>query len=189
LLVFWALLTLGGLRLAIAGAVLFVVLDAARRWRGGHAFTRVWLLSNALTVVFGTVDLIATTPFLLATQSVVTNLATGLAFIVGARGPKSMIQEVAEQGRGEPFPDRADIGRFFRWFTLVWAAYFLLKAGFYLWLAQELSLERAMAVRSVVGSASLVLLIAASFSQGRRLFLLCQRLGLLPKQDSSGRGA
>ena len=38
----------------------------------------------------------------------------------------------------------------------------------------------AIAVRSVVGSASLGLMVVLSFTQGRRLFLLCQRMGLLP---------
>jgi intracellular septation protein A len=183
LLVFWILIPLGGLRLAIAGAVVVVLLEAVRRWRGGHPFTRVWLLASTLMVVCGAIDLAATRPFLLVYESVVTNLVTALAFIVGARGPRSMIQELAEQQNGEPFPDRADLRQFFRLFTLAWAVYFLVKAAFYLWLARTLSFEQAMVVRSVVGPVSLALLATLSFSQGRRLFLLCQRLGLLPKHD------
>ena len=40
------------------------------------------------------------------------------------------------------------------------------------------------AIRSVVGSVTLGLMIALSVTQGRRLFFLCRRLGLLPKPDA-----
>ena len=43
----------------------------------------------------------------------------------------------------------------------------------------------AMALRSVVGSASFGLMILVSATQGRRLFFLCRRLGLLPKPPGS----
>ena len=41
----------------------------------------------------------------------------------------------------------------------------------------------AMALRSVIGGISLVLMIATSVTQGRRLFFPCRRLGLLPKPE------
>ena len=178
LIVFWLLLAAVGVTWAIAGAVAFTVLDGLRRWHGSLGFPRVWLLTGALTVVFGAIDLAATSPFMFSYEAVITNAATGLAFIVGAGGRKSIVQELAEQ-RAAAFPDRADVRRFFRIFTLLWAAYFFVKAGLYFWLAQALPLTQAMAVRSVAGPLSLVLLTAFSFTQGRRLFVLCKRLGLL----------
>jgi hypothetical protein len=42
-------------------------------------------------------------------------------------------------------------------------------------------LLQAVAVRSLIGSISLGLMIAVSATQGRRLFFLCRRLGLLPR--------
>jgi hypothetical protein len=113
-------------------------------------------------------------------EAVVTNVAVGLAFVVGALGEKPILQEVAES-RGESFPLTAEVVGFFRLFTLVWAAYFLLKAAFFLWAALTLPMLEAMALRSLVGGLTLGVMIAVSATQGRRLFFLCRRLGLLPK--------
>ena len=43
----------------------------------------------------------------------------------------------------------------------------------------------AMALRSAIGGVSLGLTIAVNMTQGRRLFFLCRRLGLLPKPEPS----
>jgi len=168
-----------GLKVAIAGTLGFIVVDAARRiWRQ-IPVTRIYLLSSSLAVVFGSIDLYSQTPFMLRYEAVITNVATGIVFVAGARGAKPMLQEIAEQRSG-PFPDRADIRHFFRLFTLFWAGYFFAKAGAYLWLGAVLPLGRAMLVRSVVGSVSLGIMLVISITQGRRLFFLCRRLGLLP---------
>jgi hypothetical protein len=47
----------------------------------------------------------------------------------------------------------------------------------------------AMALRSVAGSISLGLMIVVSVTQGRRLFFLSRRLGLLPKPEPPSQGA
>ena len=67
-------------------------------------------------------------------EAVITNAATGLAFVAGALGKKPIIQEVAEQ-RGQTFVATEEVRGFFRLFTLVWAAYFVVKAIVYLWMA------------------------------------------------------
>ena len=184
LVVFWALALTLGVKPAIAGSILFILVDAAwRRWKG-LAFTRLYLLVSALTLVFGAIDLASASPFMLKYEAAITNVATGAAFVAGAMGAKPIIQEVAEQG-GESLPATAEIRAFFRLFTLVWAAYFFLKAAFYVWIVWTLPLLQAMALRSLVGSLSLGLMIAVSATQGRRLFFLCRRLGLLPRPDAT----
>ncbi len=188
LIVFWTLVATLGVKPAILGSILFIVADAAWRWRRGPAFTRLYLLVSGLTLVFGLIDLASTSPFMLKYEAVITNAATGLAFIAGALGEKPIIQEVAEQ-RGENFVATQEVRAFFRLFTLVWAAYFFLKTGFYLWAVWTLPMLEAMALRSIVGSVSLGLMIVASATQGRRLFFLCRRLGLLPKPDPLAPGA
>lgn len=180
LIIFWVLDLSFGIRVAIAGAVLFIIADSMWRWRRGLAFTRLYLLTATLTVVFGSIDLLAVTPFMLKYEAVITNAFTGVAFVVGARGPRPMLQELAERRQGAPFPNRPDITRFFAIFTLLWAVYFFAKAAAYLAVGATMPLTRAMAVRSVAGGASLALMIVLSVTQGRRLFALCQRLGLLP---------
>ena len=121
-------------------------------------------------------------------EAVVTNAATGLAFVAGALGEKPLIQEVAEQ-RGATFVVTREVTAFFRLFTFAWAAYFFIKAAFYIWIVWELPMLEAMALRSVIGSATLGIMIAVSVTQGRRLFFLCRRLGLLPKSDTPKPGA
>jgi intracellular septation protein A len=188
LIVFWTLAATLGAKPAILGSILFIVADAAWRRRKRLKFTRLYLMTSGLTLVFGLIDLAATSPFMLKYEAVITNVATGLAFVAGALGEKPIIQEVAEQ-RGEKFVATGEVRAFFRLFTLAWAAYFFLKAVFYLWMAVTLPMLEAMALRSVAGSISLGLMIAVSATQGRRLFFLCRRLGLLPKPEEPTEGA
>ena len=178
LLVFWTLVMVVDVKSAIAGAMAFILLDALRLWRGGAGFSRLWLLSSILTAVFGAIDLSSAAPFMLAYEAVFTNAATGLAFLAGMGGDKPMVQVLAEQRSG-PYPADDEIRRFFQIFTLLWAAYFFLKAGLYFWAAWTLPLTEAMGVRTLAGPISLVALTALSVSHGERLFLLCKRLGLL----------
>ena len=188
LIVFWGLTATLGVKPAILGSILFIVADAAWRWRKGLPFTRLYLLTSGLTLVFGLIDLAQTTPFMLKYEAVVTNVATGLAFVVGALGKKPLIQEVAEQ-RGESFVATREITAFFRLFTFAWAAYFFVKGAFYLWIVWTLPMLEAMALRSAIGGVTLGVMIAVSVTQGRRLFFLCRRLGLLPKPDAPSPGA
>lgn len=182
LIAFWLLAATLSAKAAIAGSLVVIIADAIWRRTRGVAFTRLYLLSSGLTLVFGAIDLLSVKPFVLQYESVVTNVATGIAFIVGAYGEKPLIQEAAEQRQGA-FPDTAEVRRFFELFTLFWAAYFFVKAAFYLWTAATMPLIQAMALRSVVGGSSLAVMIVLSVTQGRRLFFLCRRLGLLPAPE------
>jgi intracellular septation protein A len=178
LIVFFVVLYSAGIKAAIAATVAFILLDGAYRWRRKIPVTRIYLLTSALAVVFGGIDLLATNPFMIKYEAVITNVATGIFFAAGARGEKSLIQEVAE--KRNTFPDRADIRQFFRLFTLFWAAYFFVKAAVYLWLGMIFPLEQALALRAVLGGVSLACMFGISIFLGRPLFFLCRWLGLLP---------
>jgi intracellular septation protein A len=188
LIVFWTIATTFGVKPAILASVLFIVADAAWRWLRGLTFTRLYLLVSALTLVFGLIDLASTSPFMLKYEAAISNAATGFVFVAGALGEKPIMQEAAEQ-RGHTFVVTKEIRAFFRLFTLVWAAYFFLKAALFAWMAWTMSMLEAMALRSAIGGVSLGLMIAVSVTQGRRFFFLCRRLGLLPKPDEPARSA
>jgi intracellular septation protein A len=173
-----------GTKVAIAGTLVIVAIDSGWRWCKRVPFTRTYLLFVALTLVFGTIDLLSATPFMLKYEAVISNGVTGAVFVLGALGPKPLIQQVAEQREGRPFT-RDATRIFFRWFTLAWSAYFFLKAAFYFWAAWTMPMAQAVAIRSVVGSLSLGLMLLVSYTQGRRLFFLCQRWGLLPPSPMS----
>jgi intracellular septation protein A len=179
LLVFWALAWLFSVKVAIAGSLIAILVDSSLRIYRRQPFTRLYLIVSSLTLGFGTIDLFVARPFMLVYEAPITNALTGLAFFFGAFGEKPMLQELAEQRPGANIPPTDEVRRFFRLFTLIWAAYFFLKAAGYLYLAATLPLKEALALRSVLGSLSLALMIALSVSQGRRLFLLFRRLGWL----------
>jgi intracellular septation protein A len=181
LIVFSALAAIWGTKAAIGGAVVFIIVDALRRFYGRIPATRLYIFSSILTLLFGAIDLLAVTPFMLKYEAVITNLATGAAFVIGARGAKPMLQELAEKQQNTSFPDGVDVRRFFQIFTLLWAVYFVLKAALYYWLGSVMPLAQAITLRSIVGGASLLVMIYLSTTQGRRLFQLCRRLGLLPQ--------
>jgi intracellular septation protein A len=186
LIVFLGVSAALGVKPAIALSILTVVAESVWRWRRGENFTRLYLLVSGLTLLFGAVDLYAASPFMLKYESVITNIATGAAFVFGAFGDKPMLQEFAEQRAATPFPITAEVRRFFQLFTLAWAVYFLAKAALYAWLGWILPLTEAVALRSLIGGVSLALLIGLSVTQGRRLFFLCRSLGLLPRADGVG---
>ncbi len=181
LIVFWALALGFNTKTAIAGSLLTILVASGLKLYRRQSFTRLYLIVSALTLAFGAVDLCVATPFLLVYEAPITNVLTGAAFVVGAFGEKPMVQELAE--KRADIPQTQEMRRFFRLFTLVWAAYFLLKAAFYLWLAATLPLKEALALRSVLGSLSLGLMIALSVTQGRRLFFLARRLRLLGARE------
>jgi intracellular septation protein A len=179
LIVFYALAWRFNVKIAIAGSLVAILVDSALRLYRRQPFTRIYLIVSALTLGFGTVDLLVERPFLLVYEAPITNVLTGLAFVVGAFGEKPMLQELAERRPGADFPQTEEVRRFFRLFTLIWAAYFFLKAAGYVYLAATLPLKEAIAMRSVLGSLSLAIMTALSVSQGRRLFMLMRRLGWL----------
>ncbi len=104
LVAFWGLTLTFGVKVAIAGALAVILVDGAwRLWRG-RPFTRVYLIVSTLTLGFGAVDLYVATPFLLVYEAPITNLLTGVAFVIGAFGEKPMLQELAEQRPAPSFP-------------------------------------------------------------------------------------
>jgi intracellular septation protein A len=181
LIVFWIALYFFGIKPAIAATIAFILLDALYRWRARKPVTRIYVLTSTLAVAFGAIDLYAADPFMIKYEAVITNTVTGIFFVLGARGEKSIIQEMAE--RRQQFPDRLDVRYFFRLFTLFWAGYFFIKAAVYLWLGMTLPLERALALRVLIGNVSLAAMMALSFLGGRHLFFLCRWLGLLPRVE------
>ena len=138
--------------------------------------------TSGLTLIFGLIDLASTSPFMLKYEAVVTNVATGLAFVAGALGEKPIVQEVAEQ-RGETFVATSEVRAFFRLFTLVWAGYFFLKAAFYVWVVWTLPMLKAMALALRHRERDARPHDRAQRHSGASALFLGRR-GLLPKPDA-----
>jgi intracellular septation protein A len=183
LILFWAVYWPFGIKPAIAAVVVYVIADAIRRRVQHVAFTRLYILVTTLTIVFVAFDLIVATPFMIQYEAVITNFILGGAFVAGSQGARPMLQNMAEDWTGEPFPPRADIRHFFMLFTLLWAFYFVAKAALYLWIALNFPLAQALAIRAAIGIPSLLAMVALS-TQGRYLFLVCRALGWLPPEPA-----
>ncbi len=176
-IVFYVLFATLGLRAAIIGTLVFVPIDAFRRHKLGIGFPRLYILSTAMVLVFGSIDVFSKTPFMLKYEGAVTESIVGTAFLVGSRG-RSIIEELVVQQQPEfRIPHQR---RFFQLITRTWAIYFFCMAGFFLWVGLHSTLIHAVAIRqvsSIVGSMAMALFsFSGSFASG-----LFQRLGLLPR--------
>jgi intracellular septation protein A len=182
LLIFWVLMYTVDLKVAIAVGVVLLLGDAAFRYWRGMPITKLYVLSGGLTVLFGVIDLWAQTPFMLQYEDVITSLVIAVVFAWGARGEKSAIQTMVEQQNPGALDDGPDIRRFFKLFTWLWAAYFVLKAAVYLWLGAILPMDQALTVRPIVGTASLGAMLLLSW-KARSVFDFAERIGLLPATE------
>ena len=177
MIVFYALLATLGLRAAIVGTLLFVPLDAWRRHALGIGFPRLYLLTTAIVLVFGAIDVSARRPFMLRYEGAVTEGIIGIAFWIGARG-RSIIEELVLQQQ----PDLAipNQRRHFQLITRSWSLYFLCMACLYVWIGRNFSLVHAVEIRQVASIAGAMSMALFSFS-GRFAAGLFERLGLMPK--------
>jgi intracellular septation protein A len=170
-------------RAAIAATVVVVVLDFIRhRWLS-IPYSRLSLVAAALTLTFGVIDLFAETPFMLRFEAVLSNALVGLVFIASAFGKKPLIQDFAERQGGVSFEGRADLTTFFR--AMLWAAYFLIKSGLYLYWGLNMPLVDAVERRTLFGTVSLIAMVVISTLFSKFLFRIAGRLGLLPSASDS----
>ncbi len=173
IVVFYALMYTVGLKAAIAGTIVFVAIDAVRRHRAKLGFPKIYVLSTTLVIVFGIIDIVAKTPFMLKWEGVLTNLAVMAFFLFGMRG-RSVFQELAEQQSGQTFTDASTI-RLFKLMTLLWALYFLSKAVFDVYTGLTMPLARALAVRQVVGFVGMGAMVLVTIQAEKFLRFLTHR--------------
>jgi intracellular septation protein A len=173
IVVFYALMYTLGLKAAIGGTMVFVVIDAVRRRVQKLGFPKIYVLSTSLVIVFGLIDIYAKNPFMVRWEGVLTNLAVMSFFLAGARG-RSVFQELAEQQSGQVFTDPHML-RLFRVMTVLWALYFLAKAGFDVWTGLTMPLAKALAVRQVVGLVGMAAMVVVTVRAEKFLHFLTNR--------------
>lgn len=178
LIVYWGIFLLFGIKPAIAATLVFIVVEYVWRVTTHRPFPVLWWFSNGMALVFGVIDLYADSPFMLRYEATVSNLLTAAFFAAGAVGEKPLILQFAQRSpnAGDIPTDRPELMRFFRAFTLLWAAYFVFRAGLFLWIMQNPSLSSALLLRTLAGWGSLALMVLLSMN-GRHVFLACQRIG------------
>jgi intracellular septation protein A len=177
-----------GLKPAIAAAVGLGFVDLVARLVRRAAVPRLYLFSFIVTVVFGAVDLYAATPFVFAYEATVTNLLTAGFFGITLVRGTPLIQEIAEKAMSSDKAGRPDVRAYLRLLTGVWTAYFVAKAFFYAYVGYTYDIDRAVAIRSATGAASLVALLFGERLARKPLFGWLQRRGVLPPAPAPAEG-
>ncbi len=152
LVIFVALEHTVGLLAAIVSSVVtgvvLVALQIAREKRISP-FTAFVAISVA---VFGVLDLKYRTGFFVKLEPALGNTVTGLFFLGTVALGRPVIAELAQKQRQEPLT--ANALRYLRTLTIAWGVFFFVRAGGYVWMAYHLTLDRALAVRGVIGPVS-----------------------------------
>lgn len=134
--------------------------------------------SATVTVGFGLIDLVFQSPVLLRYESVVTNLFTGAFFGLSLRAKKSFIQEAAERRaelQGKPMTLTPVVLAYFRGCTIVWTAYFFLKAAVYAWVNTTYDFNAALALRVLIGNVTFYPLMGASIFLAKPIIAVMKR--------------
>jgi intracellular septation protein A len=136
----------------VTGAILVVVQVA--RDRKVSPFTAFVAASVA---VFGALDLKYQTGFFVKIEPALGNALTGCFFLGTVAMGRPLLIELVEKQRREPLTDR---GRsYIRGLTIVWGLYFFLRCAAYVWMAYHLTVDQALAIRSVAGPVSIGVMI------------------------------
>lgn len=183
LVLYWTVLLAFGVKPAIAATLLFVLVEGGWRLASRKPFPPIWLFANGAALVFGVIDLWASSPFMIRYEGAIMNLLTAAAFAVGALGREPLVMTFARKRRPDISVERPEVVRYFRAFTYAWALYFVARAATFLWIMTTFPLIQALVIRTVVAWVSLGVMLLIS-ANGRHVFDACQRLGFfLPAQE------
>ena len=181
IVVFYALMWTAGIKAAIGGTLVFVLFDIWRRRRQRVGFPRLYVLTTGLAIIFGVIDLIAKTPFMLKYEGAVSTFVVGVTFALGARGT-SIIEELVVQKSGAAALDFPHAHRFFQLLTATWAIYYLCLSVFYAWVGVTFPYKRAILIRQVASFVGLGLMMLVSVN-GRALHGVFRAFRLIPREE------
>ena len=167
LVVFYACEHLFGLLAAIISGIVFgvalVVLQLARD-KKVSPFTAFIATS---VVAFGALDLHYQTGFFVKLEPALGNAATGVFFLGSVVLGRPVIIELAERAAGRKL-DHAR--RYLVGWTIAWGLFFFLRTGIYVWMAYNVTLDRALAVRAILGPLSFGAMFALEIPLRKILF-------------------
>jgi intracellular septation protein A len=106
----------------------------------------------ASVVGFGILDLHYQTGFFVKIEPALGNSLTGCFFLGTVVVGKPIIIEFAEKAMGRQLPVTAH--PYLRNWTIAWGLFFFVRAAVYVWMAYRLTIDQALAIRSIVGPAS-----------------------------------
>ena len=140
----------------VTGAVLVVVQIA--RDKKVSPFTAYIAAS---VVVFGALDMKYQTGLFVKIEPAIGNALTGLFFLSSVVFGRPIILELAQKQRPDPF--KPHVAKYLRALTIAWGLFFFVKASAYVWMAYRLTIDQALAIRSVAGPASFGVMIVGEW--------------------------
>jgi intracellular septation protein A len=142
---------------SIVTGVILVVVQIARD-KKISPFTAYIAASVA---VFGVLDMKYQTGFFVKIEPAIGNTLTGLFFLSTVAFGKPIIVELAQRQRAEPFKPR--VLSYLRGLTIAWGLFFFVRAAAYVWMAYRLTIDQALAIRSIAGPASFGVMIVGEW--------------------------
>jgi intracellular septation protein A len=133
---------------SIVTGVILVVLQIARD-KKISPFTAYIAASVA---VFGVLDMKYQTGFFVKIEPALGNVLTGLFFLSTVVLGRPIIVELAAKQRTDPF--KPHVLAYLRGLTIAWGIFFFVRASAYVWMAYRLTIDQALAIRSVASPAS-----------------------------------
>jgi intracellular septation protein A len=133
---------------SIVTGVILVVLQIAR----DKKISPLTAYIAASVAVFGVLDLKYQTGFFVKIEPAIGNTLTGLFFISSVLFGRPIILELAQKQRAEPF--KPHVATYLRALTIAWGLFFIARAGVYVWMAYRLTIDQALAIRSIASPAS-----------------------------------
>jgi intracellular septation protein A len=184
IVVFFAFNHFVGIGPAIGATILWTVAEILMRLKLRQPLSIFFILSAAITIVFGFIDLYLQKSMFIKYEAALTNFIIGTYFAASLLGKKTFIQEFAETGgklKGEPSPDAVF---YFRLMTSFWVLYQYLKAGFYVWVGLNYSLEEGLVIRGTVGNISFYCLLGISIFGSKIILGTLGKLHLTPSSKN-----
>lgn len=176
ILVFYLANSCFGLQIAVLSSVIWIMAEVSYYLFKKKPISPFFKFSAAITLVFGCVDLFLQRSLLFKYEAALSNAMVGVFFLLSLRGEKPIILQFAEaQGRisKELTPE---LKYYFKFLTVVWSLYSFVKAGVYIWIASNYSLEQGLIFRGVVGNASFYALLFVSIFGSRQIIFILRKL-------------
>lgn len=182
IVVFQIAYRIGGYRLGTEAAMIVAVSECWILWRKGQRPTMIFMMSTGLCLIFGTLDLCLNSTAFSIFEAPLINFFIAGVFAVSLRNEKSIVQELVEQRKDFSRFPAEDLRFFFGSFTLLWAAYYFVRAWAFLWVNLHTDISNGLLWRLGVGNISLLAMIGISTVGGRPLWLLAHKYRFLPSQ-------
>lgn len=169
-----------GLQWAIGVSMAYALAEIVWLKVRKQSVSQFMLFSLGVVLVFGAADLWVANDFFMKLESGLMNLIMAGVFGISLFREKSIVEELAERQQRVSNDKTPDKTFFFRVITTIWFVYYLLRAALFTWMNFTVSDGESFIVKTLFGTASFYVLLAASIGLSKPFWRLLLRLHLMP---------